>query len=207
MTNQKRTKIMRTKMTTDMKDLITAELKEAQETLNKFLDDPAHISQIEKAADLMSVAILSGKKILSCGNGGSHCDAMHFAEELTGRYRENRRALPAIAISDPSHLSCVSNDFGYEFVFSRYVEGVGQEGDVLLGLSTSGNSKNIMNAFEAAKNKGMKTVALTGKDGGKLGPMADVEIRVPHFGYADRIQEIHIKVIHIFMLLIEKKVC
>ncbi len=194
-------------MTTDMKDLITAELKEAQETLNKFLDDPAHISQIEKAADLMSVAILSGKKILSCGNGGSHCDAMHFAEELTGRYRENRRALPAIAISDPSHLSCVSNDFGYEFVFSRYVEGVGQEGDVLLGLSTSGNSKNIMNAFEAAKNKGMKTVALTGKDGGKLGPMADVEIRVPHFGYADRIQEIHIKVIHIFMLLIEKKVC
>ncbi|MEQ9232185.1 MAG: D-sedoheptulose 7-phosphate isomerase [Cyclobacteriaceae bacterium] len=190
-----------------MKDLITAELKEAQEILNKFLDDPTNISQIEKAAYLMSEAILSGKKILSCGNGGSHCDAMHFAEELTGRYRENRKALPAIAISDPSHISCVSNDFGFDLVFSRYVEGVGQEGDVILGLSTSGNSKNIMNAFEAAKKKEMKTVALTGKDGGKLGPMADVEIRVPHFGYADRIQEIHIKVIHIFMLLIEKKVC
>lgn len=190
-----------------MKDLITAELKEAQKTLENFLADEANIASVEAAADLMAEAILAGKKILSCGNGGSHCDAMHFAEELTGRYRENRKAFPAIAISDPSHLSCVSNDFGYEYVFSRYVEGVGQEGDVILGLSTSGNSQNIINAFEAAKAKGMKTVALTGKDGGKLGPLADVEVRVPHFGYADRIQEIHIKVIHIFMLLIEKIVC
>lgn len=190
-----------------MKELITAELKEAQSTLDNFLSDDQNIERIEQVAELMAEAILNGHKILSCGNGGSHCDAMHFAEELTGRYRENRKALPAIAISDPSHLSCVSNDFGYEFVFSRYVEGVGQEGDVLLGLSTSGNSANIVNAFEAAKKKGMKTVALTGKDGGKLGPMADVEVRVSHMGYADRIQEIHIKVIHILMLLIEKKVC
>ncbi len=189
-----------------MKELILQEFTEAQHTLATFLTDPANIAHIEAAAQVMADAILAGHKILSCGNGGSHCDAMHFAEELTGRYRDHRRALPAIAISDPSHLSCVSNDFGFEYVFSRYVEGVGQSGDVLLGLSTSGNSKNVINAFEAARAKGMKTIALTGKDGGKLGPLADVEIRVPHFGYADRIQEIHIKVIHIFMLLIEKKV-
>jgi D-sedoheptulose 7-phosphate isomerase len=190
-----------------MIDIIKNELREAQTTLDAFLSNEDNLRNIESAANIMSDAILAGHKILSCGNGGSHCDAMHFAEELTGRYRDNRRALPAIAISDPSHLSCVSNDFGFDYVFSRYVEGVGQNGDVLLGLSTSGNSKNVINAFEAAKAKGMKTIAMTGKDGGKLGPLADVEIRVPHMGYADRIQEIHIKVIHIFMLLIEKKVC
>ncbi len=171
------------------------------------MSDDKQLTAIEAAADLMAQAILDNHKILSCGNGGSHCDAMHFAEELTGRYRENRKALPAMAISDVSHISCVANDFGYDQIFSRYIEGVGQAGDVLLGLSTSGNSQNIINAFSAAKAKGMKTVALTGKGGGELGPMADVEIRVPHNGYADRIQEIHIKVIHIFMLLIEKKVC
>jgi D-sedoheptulose 7-phosphate isomerase len=103
-------------------------------------------------------------------------------------------------------LSCVSNDFGYEYVFSRYIEALGQPGDVLLGLSTSGNSANIIRAAEAAKAKGMKIIIMSGKDGGKLAGVADIEIRVPHFGYADRIQEIHIKVIHIFMLLIEKMV-
>lgn len=189
-----------------MKELIKQELLEAKETLDNFLSDESNIQSIEEAANLMASAISNGNKIVSCGNGGSHCDAMHFAEELTGRYRENRKALPAIAISDPSHISCVSNDFGYDFVFSRFIEGLGNEGDVLVGLSTSGNSKNVINAFEAAKKKGMKTVALTGKTGGDLGPLADVEIRVAHQGYADRIQEIHIKVIHIFMLLIEKKV-
>ena len=141
--------------------------------------------------------------MLSCGNGGSHCDAMHFAEELTGRYRENRPGYPAIAISDVSHLSCVSNDFGYEYVFSRYVEAVGPKGDVLFGLSTSGNSKNVLNAIKAAKEKGMKVIAMTGKDGGQMAGLADIEIRVPHLRYADRTQEIHIKVIHILMMLIE----
>lgn len=187
-------------------DIINAELREAQQVLDRFLNDSEQVAKIEEAASLMANAILSNRKIISCGNGGSHCDAMHFAEELTGRYRDNRRALPAIAISDVSHLSCVSNDFGYEYVFSRYIEGLGQEGDVLLGLSTSGNSANIIRAAEAAKEKGMKVVILSGKDGGKLAGVADVEIRVPHFGYADRIQEIHIKVIHIFMLLIERMV-
>ncbi len=174
--------------------------------LDAFLSDPIHSAAIEQAAALMAEAIRNNHKIISCGNGGSHCDAMHFAEELTGRYRDNRRALPAIAISDPSHLSCVSNDFGYEYVFSRFIEGLGQPGDVVLGISTSGNSGNIIQAVQAARARDMKVVLLSGKDGGKLAGLADVEIRVPHFGYADRIQEIHIKVIHILILLIEKMV-
>ncbi|CAQ85348.1 MULTISPECIES: D-sedoheptulose 7-phosphate isomerase [Photorhabdus] len=186
-------------------ELIRSELNEAADTLAKFLSDDANIKAIQKAAVLLADSFKAGGKVLSCGNGGSHCDAMHFAEELTGRYRENRPGYPAIAISDVSHLSCVSNDFGYEFVFSRYVEAVGKEGDVLLGISTSGNSGNIIKAIEAARLKGMKVITLTGKDGGKMAGTADVEIRVPHFGYADRIQEIHIKVIHILIQLIEKE--
>lgn len=182
---------------------ITNELNQAADVLDKFINDENNIKSIQEAALLLAKSFQQGGKVLSCGNGGSHCDAMHFAEELTGRYRENRPAYPAIAISDPSHLSCVSNDFGYDYVFSRYVEGVGQKGDVLFGLSTSGNSKNIINAIHAAKAKGMKVIALTGKDGGKMAGLADIEIRVPHFGYADRIQEIHIKVIHILMMLVE----
>ena len=186
-------------------DNIRAELTEAAEVLNRFLSDDKNIADIEAAAKLLAESFKQGGKVLSCGNGGSHCDAMHFAEELTGRYRENRPGYPGIAISDPSHLSCVSNDFGYESVFSRYLEAVGAKGDVLFGLSTSGNSGNILKAIEAAKAKGMKVIALTGKDGGKMAGLADVEIRVPHFGYADRIQEVHIKIIHILIMLIEKE--
>lgn len=186
-------------------DLIRSELTEAAEVLNRFLADDANLQAIEQAAKLLAERFKAGGKVLSCGNGGSHCDAMHFAEELTGRYRENRPGYPAIAISDPSHLSCVANDFGFEFVFSRYLEAVGQPGDVLFGLSTSGNSGNIIKAIEAARAKGIKVIALTGKDGGKMAGLADVEIRVPHFGYADRIQEVHIKIIHILIQLVEKE--
>lgn len=186
-------------------DLIKGELNEAAKVLDAFLSNDENIAQIEKAAKTIADSFKLGGKVLSCGNGGSHCDAMHFAEELTGRYREDRPGYPGIAISDPSHLSCVSNDFGYEAVFSRYVEAVGQKGDVLFGLSTSGNSANVLRAIEAAKAKGMKTIALTGKDGGQMAGTADVEVRVPHFGYADRIQEIHIKIIHIIIQLIEKE--
>lgn len=132
------------------------------------------------------------------------CDAMHFAEELTGKFREERKPLPAISISDPSHITCVGNDYGFQFVFSKYLEGIGKKGDVLLAISTSGNSENIINAANYAKANNIKVVSLTGKDGGKLSGLSDVEIRVPHFGYSDRIQEIHIKVIHILILLIEK---
>ncbi|WP_213994054.1 D-sedoheptulose 7-phosphate isomerase [Sodalis sp. dw_96] len=186
-------------------DLIRSELNEAALTLANFLKDEKNIQSIEDAARLIADSFKAGGKVLSCGNGGSHCDAMHFAEELTGRYRDNRPAYPAIAISDVSHLSCVSNDYGYDFVFSRYIEALGNKGDVLLGISTSGNSANIIRAVEAARAKGMKVITLTGKDGGKMAGTADVEIRVPHFGYADRIQEIHIKSIHILIQLIEKE--
>ena len=185
--------------------IIATELNEAAALLGKFLSEPAHLQKIEEASIAIANSIKGGGKVISCGNGGSHCDAMHFAEELTGKYREPRKAIPAICISDPSHISCVSNDYGYEFVFSRYLEALGNKGDVLLGISTSGNSANIIRAAQTAKEKGMKVIILSGKDGGKLAPLADIELRVPHFGYADRIQEIHIKIIHILMLLIEKQ--
>jgi D-sedoheptulose 7-phosphate isomerase len=185
---------------------ILAELQEAQKVLNDFIGSEENLKNIEKVANLMSEAIKNGKKIISCGNGGSHCDAMHFAEELSGRYRENRESLAAIAISDPSHISCVGNDYGFDYIYSRFIEGLGNAGDILLGISTSGNSKNIINATKAAHKKGMKVVILSGKDGGNLAGLADLEIRVQHFGYADRIQEIHIKIIHILIMLIEKKV-
>ena len=123
-----------------MKELIRSELLEATKVLNAFLEDEKQLEKIEQAAILLAESIRSGGKIISCGNGGSHCDAMHFAEELSGRYRDNRRALPAIAISDPSHISCVSNDYGYDQVFSRFIEGLGKPEDALLGISTSGNS-------------------------------------------------------------------
>jgi D-sedoheptulose 7-phosphate isomerase len=188
-----------------MTQTILEELKQAQQTLANFMADPANITAIEKAATAMSDAVAAGGKILSCGNGGSMCDAMHFAEELTGRYRNNRQAIPAISISDVSHMSCVGNDYGYDYVFSRYIEALGNKGDVLLAISTSGNSANVLKAAEAAKAKGMIVVGLTGKDGGKLAPLCDAEVRVPHMGYADRVQEIHIKVIHILILLIEEQ--
>jgi len=190
----------------DFRETIASEFKQAAQVLDKFMSNEHNLVLIEEASKVIADSIKSGGKVISCGNGGSHCDAMHFAEELTGRYRENRRAIPALCISDPSHISCVSNDFGYEFIFSRYIEALGNQGDVLLGLSTSGNSMNIIRAAEAAKEKGMKVIILSGKDGGKLAPLADVELRVAHHGYADRIQEVHIKIIHILMLLIEMRV-
>jgi D-sedoheptulose 7-phosphate isomerase len=184
---------------------ILSNLQESRKVLDDFICDYEQISKIAEASKIMADAIQNGKKIISCGNGGSHCDAMHFAEELSGRYRENRKALAAIAISDASHITCVGNDFGFDSIFSRMVEAIGQPGDILLGISTSGNSKNINKAVEAARSRGMAVILLTGKDGGKLAETSDIEIRVPHFGYADRIQEIHIKVIHIFIMLIEKQ--
>ncbi|WP_413693461.1 D-sedoheptulose 7-phosphate isomerase [Psychromonas sp. KJ10-2] len=185
--------------------LIKDELEEAQTVLSAFLSDQNNLQDIENAATLLADSFKNEGKVLACGNGGSHCDAMHFAEELTGRYREHRPSYPAIAISDPSHLSCVGNDYGYDYVFARYLEGVGRRGDVLFCLSTSGNSENILKAIEVAQQKGIKVIALTGKDGGKMAGLADVEIRVPHFGFADRIQEVHIKVIHILISFNRKK--
>ncbi len=183
---------------------ILKQLNEAAELLNRFLSDPAQVQAINDAAQLLVERFKASNKVISCGNGGSHCDAMHFAEELSGRYRDDRPALAALAISDPAHLTCVGNDYGFDHVFSRYVEAVGQEGDVLLAISTSGNSRNVMLAIEAARKRDMKVIVLSGKDGGKMKGLADVEIIVPHFGYADRIQEIHIKVIHLLIGLVEQ---
>jgi D-sedoheptulose 7-phosphate isomerase len=190
----------------DKQLIIKQELLHAYDVLDKFIADGQNILSIESAANLIADSINKGGKIISCGNGGSHCDAMHFAEELTGRFRDDRSPLPGIAISDPSYLSCVGNDYGFDQVFSRFVEAMGNDNDVLVAISTSGNSKNVINAIRAAKKKGTKVIALTGNGGGDMAGMADVEIRVPHYGYADRVQEIHIKVIHILILLVEKLV-
>jgi len=186
-------------------ETILQELREASLLLERFIKEEKSISSISKAVDILGKSIEEGNKILSCGNGGSHCDAMHFAEELTGRFREDRPGIAAIAISDVSHISCVGNDYGFDFIFSRYVEAVGRPGDCLLAISTSGNSTNIINAATEAKKKGMKVIGLTGKDGGRLKDHCDVEIRVNHNKYADRIQEMHIKIIHIIILLLEKR--
>ncbi|MBM3401464.1 MAG: D-sedoheptulose 7-phosphate isomerase [Bacteroidetes bacterium] len=176
---------------------------EAREILESFISNPQNFLDIELAAELIVHRLKSGKKVISCGNGGSMSDAIHFAEELSGRYRSDRPAYAAIAISDPGHLSCVANDYGYAFVFSRMVEAIGKEDDVLLAISTSGNSENVLKAIEAARKKGMKVIGLTGRDGGKMAALCDVEIRAPHSKYSDRAQEIHIKVIHSLIDLIE----
>lgn len=173
-------------------------------TLATFSKDD-NFARIETAASLMATALQNGGKVMSCGNGGSMCDAMHFAEELSGRWREDRPAVAAISISDASHITCVANDYGYEQVFSRYLDALGKPGDVLLAISTSGNSPNVLRAAEHARKKEIKVVGLTGKFGGALAALCDVEIRVPHNGYADRIQEIHIKVIHTLIQRIEHK--
>jgi D-sedoheptulose 7-phosphate isomerase len=182
---------------------IACHFLEAHEILSKFNANKENFNKIKAAGDEMISSIRQGGKVISCGNGGSMSDAMHFAEEMTGRFRENRGPIPAIAISDPAHITCISNDYGYAFIFSRFVESIGQKGDVLLAISTSGNSENILNAVDAAKKKGMFVVALTGKSGGKLANMADLEIRAPESKWADRVQEIHIKIIHSLIDYIE----
>ncbi len=176
---------------------------EAQDVLSKFINDDRNFQHIARAGEIMVKALKAGGKIISCGNGGSMCDAMHFAEELSGRFREDRKALAAVSISDPSHISCVGNDYGYDKIFSRYIDGLGKQGDVLLAISSSGNSVNVVNAMNAARDKGMQVVGLTGKEGGKMALLCDVEIRAPFSAFADRAQEIHIKVIHSLIHFIE----
>jgi len=184
---------------------IRQNFSEANSALQKFMNDEAQLKNIEEAGSILAQAFKNGNKAISCGNGGSMCDAMHFAEELSGRFRKHRKPLPAISISDASHISCVANDFGFEFVFSRFIEAMGNKGDVLFAISTSGNSKNILNAAVAAREKGMKVIALTGKNGGKLATVCDLEIRAPYSEFSDRAQEIHIKVIHALIDLVEQE--
>lgn len=184
------------------KNQIADQFSHALEILQKF-NTVENFKKIKNAGQLIVSAVNSGGKVISCGNGGSMCDAMHFAEELTGRFREDRKSIPALSISDPSHITCVGNDYGFDHIFSRYVEGVGNKNDVLLAISTSGNSKNVVNAINVAKEKGMKVIGLTGKTGGVMAELCDVEIRAPHSEYADRAQEIHIKVIHSLIQYVE----
>jgi D-sedoheptulose 7-phosphate isomerase len=181
-----------------------ASLKEAEETVRKFWQDPSLLARCEQFSEALLTTFKNGGRAFSCGNGGSHCDAMHFAEELTGRYRKDRRPLGALALGDPSHVTCVSNDYGFEHIFSRQLEGLAREGDLLLGLSTSGNSKNVILAFQKAKQIGVKTVALLGRDGGALKDLADIAIIVPATT-SDRIQEVHIKIIHTVIEVVERE--
>jgi D-sedoheptulose 7-phosphate isomerase len=184
-------------------DTIKNDFQQSLDILTAFITDENNFKRIKAAGDIIVKSIRDGRKVISCGNGGSMSDAMHFAEELTGRFRDNRPSIAALSISDPTHISCTANDYGYEYIFSRFIESIGQSGDTLLAISTSGNSPNVLKACEVAKKKGMKIIALTGKDGGKLASICDVEIRAPKSEYADRAQEIHIKVIHSLIHYIE----
>jgi len=183
---------------------IKSSLSQAHQTLELVLNDQDFQSKMEQGIELLTNSFKAKGKVYSCGNGGSLCDSMHFAEELTGRYRKDRAPLPATSIMDPSHISCVANDFGYEHIFSRYVEAWIENNDTLVAISTSGNSANVINAVEVAKAKGAKVIGLLGKDGGKLKSMVDISLIVPS-QVTDRIQEIHIKCIHIFIEGIERQ--
>lgn len=187
-----------------MQDLIIDTLNESRDFIDRFVADESRVYAIREAADVLIRTFRAGHAVYSCGNGGSMSDAMHFAEEMTGRYRLSRRALPATAISDPGHLSCVANDFGYEQVFSRYLEGRGQPGDCLLAISTSGTSANVVRAADYARRHHMPVISLTGAPGSELGGLASVDISVGSSQYADRIQEMHIKVIHLLIELVER---
>lgn len=184
-------------------DLIKQDFAAAQQVLADFCNNETAWNQVAKVGNTLVAALRNGNKIFTCGNGGSHCDAMHFAEELSGRYRKDRPALAALAISDPSHITCVSNDLGYDAIYARYLEAIGKPGDALILFTSSGNSGNLLEAAKQAKKMGITVIGFTGKDGGALASLCDAEIRVPTFGYADRIQEIHIKLVHSIIHFIE----
>ncbi|UVW30510.1 SIS domain-containing protein [Massilia sp. H6] len=183
---------------------IRANLVEAREALDHLINDDAQLANVEAGAALLIDSLRSGRRVISCGNGGSMCDAMHLAEELSGRFRENRPAMAAVAISDPSYITCVANDYGYDQVFARFVEGNGSAGDVLFAISTSGSSASVVLAAQAARAKGMRVVGLTGRPGSQLEQCADICICTSAGRYADRVQELHIKVIHILIELVER---
>ena len=193
----------------ELKEILKQHLQQASDILNDFINNDQYLSSVEEAAQTIITSLQNGNKIISAGNGGSMCDAMHFAEELSGRYRNDRRGLAAVSISDPSHITCVGNDYGFNYIFSRYLEALGNPGDVFFGITTSGNSENIIRACMEAKNKGMKVVILTSDREGDLQSdyedLVDVFIKTPSNRYADRIQELHIKIIHSLIDMIEQK--
>ena len=186
------------------KSFIQSALSSAQETLNNFIANESNLTKIENSIQLFVESVKRDGRIMACGNGGSMCDSMHFIEELTGRYRKDRDPICGISMGDPSHITCVANDYGFEYIFSRNVQAWGRDGDTLLAISTSGNSKNIINAVHEAKKKGMKIIGLLGKNGGELKDLVDIPLIV-ETNQTDRIQEIHIKLIHIFIEGIERE--
>ena len=179
-------------------------LNDAREALEALTGNTQTLTSICESANAITDALKLGHQVFSCGNGGSMCDAIHFAEELSGRFREDRTGLPATAISDPGHLSCVANDYGYEYVFSRYLQAHARRGDVLIAISTSGKSANVIKAAEHAKREQMTVISLTGRSGSALSEISDIDICTPAGKYADRVQELHIKVLHIIVELIER---
>jgi len=162
-----------------------------------------HVATLESCAHLLADCFRAGGKLLVAGNGGSLCDAMHFAEELTGFFRQKRRALPALVLADPGHLTCVGNDVGFEHVFSRGIEALGKEGDVFAALTTSGRSENLIRALEQAQRMGLKTITFLGKGGGLLKGRADFEVLIEGFPTSDRNQEAHMTAIHILIEMVE----
>ena len=190
-------------MSSPISEVWVNSLEEASRTLQTFLSDQRNLTKCVALSQLLIAAYKSGGNVFSCGNGGSHCDAMHFAEEMTGRYRKDRQPLGALALGDPSHVTCVSNDYGFEEIFARQLRGLGREGDLLIGLSTSGNSENVCRAVIAAREIGIQSFALLGKDGGRLLALADDAIVIPA-QTADRIQEMHIKLLHTVIETVER---
>jgi D-sedoheptulose 7-phosphate isomerase len=194
----------------ELKEILKTHLQEASSILNDFINNDEYLNSVTEAAETIITALSNGNKIISAGNGGSMCDAMHFAEELSGRYRDNREALAAVSISDPSHITCVGNDYGFDQIFSRYLDAIGNDGDVFFGITTSGNSNNITRAIVTAKRKRMKVVILTSDR-----PDSDVRLLFSHLidniiltpvnKYADRTQELHIKIIHSLIDMIERQ--
>ena len=185
-----------------VKEIVKAQYEEHKKVVE---ENSQFVDEVTKATEIIIKALKDKKRLYACGNGGSSCDAMHLVEEMVGRYKNNRPPLAAHNLMDPSTLTCISNDFGYDDVFSRPLDAYGQEGDIFVGITTSGNSPNVIKAFDVAKKKGMKTILLLGKDGGKLKDKADAEILIKSEMTA-RIQEMHILAIHTFMECIDKEI-
>lgn len=195
----------------DLSGWLRSELCTARDAVDAAVNDSAFMQALEAGGRVLAGALEGGRKVLAVGNGGSAADASHFCEELTGKYRFNRPALPAIACTDPGHLTCVANDFGYDHVFARFVEALGQRGDVLVALSTSGNSANVLRAIETAKARGLVTIGLTGPTRGELAEACDHALVVPKPAgvddfYSDRIQEVHMLALHVWVGSIERLV-
>ena len=198
---------MKTPQSNDSQQHIEAALREAQAALADLLANRTALDNIGRASSVLINCLENGGRVFSCGNGGSMCDAMHFAEELTGRFRKDRQAFAATAISDPSHISCVGNDYGYDEIFSRYLEAHARKGDVLVALSTSGSSRNVVRAVEACNARGGTSISLVGKPSSALEAISSVCIVTPGGSFADRVQELNIKVLHILIELVERHFC